>query len=79
MDTQQNLSKKEARNWWHNNLSINEQKIFANKHLANFEISMLTGSAAEYTSVDKYNEIIVKIWEAEGKTDGLKPEGFIWE
>lgn len=55
-----------AKDWWHNTLSINEQKEFAKKHLLSFEYSALMGSTAQYSSRDKMNEYILKIWKGEG-------------
>lgn len=54
-----------ARNWWSNELSINEQKEFANKHLLNFEVSALIGSTAKYATLKYWNKLITKVWEAE--------------
>lgn len=68
----------EAKNWWHNNLSHNQQEELATKHLDTFSKECLVGSFVKYTSGVKYNECIEQIWEAEGRPEGLKPEGYTW-
>ena len=56
---------KNALDWWHNYISINEQKTAANKYLATWETSMLLGSYSQYTSSSKQNELKHKIWISE--------------
>jgi hypothetical protein len=52
----------EAKQWFRG-LSLNEQKEYANKYLASFEVSMLIGDAAKYTSKKKWDEIHCKLFE----------------
>lgn len=59
--------KSEARKWWGNDLSLNEQKKYAKKHLHNFEYSELMGSTSQYSNLNRFEKFINKIWEGEGK------------
>ena len=52
----------EAKKWFRN-LSINEQKIIANEFLASYEVAMLIGDTAKYTSVQKWNQLHVKLYK----------------
>jgi hypothetical protein len=58
MDTNINEAKK-----WFRSLSINEQKLFANEHLAKYEVDMLIGDTAKYTSVQKWNQLHLKLYK----------------
>jgi hypothetical protein len=48
---------------WFRSLSINEQKLIANEHLATYEVSMLIGDTAKYTSVQKWNQLHIKLYK----------------
>lgn len=68
-----------AMKWWGNDLSLNEQKEIAAKHLLNFEYDMLMGNTAKYTSRNKWRSLIVRVWDKEGrpqsKVPGIYSEG----
>lgn len=52
----------DAKNWLRS-LSINEQKRIANECLASYEVDMLIGSTAKYTSIQKWNQLHVKLYK----------------
>ena len=56
----------EAEKWWGNDLSLNEQKEYAKKHLQSFEYDELLGSTAQYSKRDRRQKFINEIWEKEG-------------
>lgn len=58
-----------AQKWWGNDLSLNEQKELAKKHLHNYEYDELMGSTARFSTGRRRNYFIEKIWEAEGKPE----------
>ena len=75
-----NIATAEAKNWWHNNLSINKQKTLAKKHLIEgIDYESLVGRYMEYTSAKRNHELVVKVWEAEGRPEGIKAEGYTWK
>ena len=57
----------EAQRWWGNDLSLNEQKQFAKKHLLSFQYEELLGDTAKYSTAKRYDEFVNEIWEKEGK------------
>jgi len=68
-----------AMKWWGNDLSLNEQKEIAAKHLLSFEYAMLMGNTAKYVRPNKWSSLIVKVWDKEGrptsKVPGIYGEG----
>lgn len=60
----------EAQRWWGNDLSLNEQKEYAKKHLLNFEYSELMGYPS-YSTGERRKKFIEKIWEGEGKPKSI--------
>lgn len=56
----------EAEKWWGNDLSLNEQKEYAKKHLQSFEYDELLGSTSQYSKRDRRQKFINEIWEKEG-------------
>jgi len=56
----------EAEKWWGNDLSLNEQKEFAKKHLMSFEYNELLGNTAQYSKAGRRKKFITEIWEKEG-------------
>lgn len=69
----------EAEKWWGNDLSLNQQKEYAKKHLLSFEYEELIGNTAQYSKKGRRQEFINKIWEKEGSPKsvlkGLYAEG----
>ena len=63
----------EAEKWWGNDLSLNEQKDYAKKHLLSFEYSELMGSTAQYSNYERWKKFITKIWEKEGRPKSVLP------
>lgn len=63
----------EAEKWWGNDLSTNEQKEYAKKHLENFEYSELMGSTSKYSTASRRKKFINEIWEKEGKPKSIIP------
>jgi 8-oxo-dGTP diphosphatase len=56
----------EAEKWWGNDLSLNQQKEYAKKHLKSFEYDELLGSTSQYSKRDRRQKFINQIWEKEG-------------
>ena len=63
----------EAEKWWGNDLSLNEQKEYAKKHLLSFEYDELLGSTAQYSvsGSGRRKIFITKIWEGEGSPKSI--------
>lgn len=59
-----------AQKWWGNDLSLNEQKEYAKKHLLNFEYSELMGYPS-YSTGERRRKFVEKIWEGEGKPESV--------
>lgn len=56
----------EAEKWWGNDLSLNEQKEYAKKHLASFEYDELLGTTSKYSTRERRQKFINEIWEKQG-------------
>lgn len=54
-----------ARVWWGDELSHNEQRRFAKKHLDPYQVEMLLGSTAIYTSKKTWFELVIAVWKKE--------------
>ncbi|MDD3875414.1 MAG: hypothetical protein PHT69_02220 [Bacteroidales bacterium] len=63
----------EAEKWWGNDLSLNEQKEYAKKHLENFEYSELMGSTSQFSTASRRKKFITEIWEKEGRPKSIIP------
>lgn len=61
----------EAEKWWGNDLSLNEQKEYAKKHLKSFEYSELLGDTAKYSKRGRRQKFINEIWEKEGSPKSI--------
>ena len=67
----ENQIRPESQRWWGNDLSINEQKMLAKKHLLSFQYNELMGNTAQYSNAKRRNEFINEIWEKEGKPESV--------
>lgn len=69
----------EAEKWWGNDLSLNEQKEYAKKHLASYEYDELLGTTSQYSKRERRQKFINKIWEKHGSPksvlNGLYSDG----
>jgi len=65
--TQNNLTLEpveEAKKWWNDTLSMNEQNALASKHLLSYQAKYIT-TQIQYVPLRVYNALILEVWKKE--------------